>query len=56
MWLYNNKIYRDKKEMREILQWSRKKWEAKYLDGKITKINEETSLNKKIHCNSDRSN
>lgn len=52
MWLYNNQTYKDKKEMRETLLWSRKKWDIKYLEGKIIKITEETSLNENVYNNS----
>ena len=50
-WLYNGKIYNSRKEMKTLLGWSTCKWDAKFKDGKIIQINEDTTY-ENIHNNS----
>lgn len=56
MWEYNRKIYKSRREMKELFGWSTCKLNSKIKDGKIIKLtNEDDRLNENLHNNPDRS-
>lgn len=56
MWKYNRKIYKSRREMKELFGWSTCKLNSKIKDGKIIKLtNEDARLNENLHNNPDRS-